>query len=77
MRDVKKTIRVGDAVMVSYPRSDVTNNPARRLEGQEFIVKSKRCIDSRGGDRIVYELYGAVSAMGKPYSFLTDELTRV
>ena len=77
MTEIKKTIRIGDAVMVSYPLSDVTNNPARKLNGQEFIVKSKRCIDSRGGDRMLYELYGAVSNMGVPYSFLTDELKRL
>lgn len=70
-------IMPGDNVLVSYPSSDGFNNPAKKLHGQEFIVKDRRRISSRGGDRTVYELYGAVSDMGVPYIFLEDELVRL
>lgn len=52
MAEVKKTIRVGDLVKVCYPESDITNNPARRLDGQEFIVKSKRPSQTKAEIRI-------------------------
>lgn len=73
------TIRVGDTVMVCYPINEKTNNPAHALDGQEFIVKSKRQLsrNGKGGDRYLYELYGAESKEGVPYSFLTDELIRL
>lgn len=70
-----KNIKVGDLVMVAYPVSEKTNNPAHELDGQQFVVKTKRkpkC--KKGGDIYIYELHGAVSKAGKPYSFLTDEL---
>lgn len=73
------TIRAGDTVMVCYPINEKTNNPAHALDGQEFIVKSKRQLsrNGKGGDRYLYELYGAESKEGVPYSFLTDELIRL
>ena len=67
----------GDTVLVSYPPGDSFNNPAKRLNGQEFIVKERRRISSRGGNRTVYELYGAVSDMGIPYNSLEDELVKL
>ena len=72
-------IRIGDLVMVTYPTGEQTSNPAHSLDGQQFIVKSKRQLsrNGKGGDRYLYELYGAVSDMGVPYSFLTDELIRL
>ena len=71
-------IRVGDLVMVAFPVGEKTNNPAHRLDGEQFVVKSKRkprC--NKGGDIYLYELYGAESKAGVPYSFLTDELIKL
>lgn len=68
-------IKEGDLVMVSYPMSEKTNNPAHSLDGEQFVVKTKRkpkC--NKGGDIYLYELYGAESKKGVPYEFLTDEL---
>ena len=68
-------IRIGDLVMVAYPTAEQTNNPAHKLDGEQFVVKTKRkpkC--NKGGDVYLYELYGAESKAGVPYSFLTDEL---
>ena len=71
-------ISVNDLVMVAFPVGEKTNNPAHRLDGEQFVVKSKRkprC--NKGGDIYLYELYGAESKAGKPYTFLTDELIRL
>lgn len=72
-------IQEGDSVMVAYPLGEKTLNPAHRLDGEQFVVKSKRMVDhnSKGGDRYVYELYGASSDEGMPYAFLTDELIKL
>lgn len=71
-------IQEGDLVMVSYSISEKTNNPARRLDGQQFVVKTKHKPNvTKGGDIYLYELYGAVSKAGVPYSFLTDELIKL
>ena len=71
-------IREGDLVMVAYPASEKTNNPAHRLDGQQFVVKSRRRPNvSKGGDIYLFELFGAESKAGKPYSFLTDELIKL
>lgn len=73
-----KSIQEGDLVMVAYPMSEKTNNPAHELDGQQFVVKTKRKpMAKKGGDIYIYELYGAVSRKGVPYSFLTDELIRI
>ena len=73
-----KKIRVGDLVMVAYPASEKTNNPAHRLDGQQFVVKSRRRPNvTKGGDVYIFELFGAESKAGKPYSFLTDELIKL
>ena len=68
-----------DIVLVRFPLGEQTNNPAHRLDGEQFVVKSKRMAGgySKGGDKYIYELHGAVSDMGVPYSFLTDELIRI
>lgn len=71
-------INVSDLVMVAYPTGEQTNNPAHRLDGEQFVVKTKRkpkC--NKGGDVYLYELHGAVSKAGKPYAFLTDELIKL
>ena len=71
-------IREGDLVMVAYPASEKTNNPAHRLDGQQFVVKSRRRPNvTKGGDIYLFELFGAESKAGKPYSFLTDELIKL
>ena len=73
-----RRIDPGDLVMVAYPASEKTNNPAHRLDGQQFVVKSRRRPNiSKGGDVYVFELFGAESKAGKPYSFLTDELIKL
>lgn len=70
-----RKIRVGDLVMVAFPVGEKTNNPAHRLDGEQFVVKRKRKpICNKGGDIYLYELAGAVSKAGVPYSFLTEEL---
>lgn len=70
-----KNIKVGDLVMVAYPVSEKTNNPAHALDGEQYVVKTKRKPKrNKGGDIYIYELDGAVSKAGKPYVFLTDEL---
>ena len=71
-------IREGDLVTVAYPASEKTNNPAHRLDGQQFVVKSRhRPNVSKGGDIYLFELFGAESKAGKPYTFLTDELIKL
>lgn len=74
-----RNIRVGDLVMVAFPVGEKTNNPAHKFDGEQFVVKTKRkpinC--KKGGDTYLYELHGAVSKAGKPYSFLTDELIKL
>ena len=67
-----------DIVLVRFPLGEQTNTPAHRLDGEQFVVKSKRkprC--NKGGDIYLYELYGAESKAGKPYVFLSDELIRL
>ena len=71
-------IREGDLVMVSYPVSEKTNNPAHRLDGQQFVVKKRyRPNVNKGGDVYLFELFGAESKRGIPYSFLSDELIKL
>ena len=73
-----RQINEGDLVKVCYPMTDKTNNPARILDGEEFVVKSKhKASNFKGGDTYVYTLYGAASKAGVPYSFLTDELIKL
>lgn len=73
-----KRIDPGDLVMVAYPASEKTNNPAHRLDGQQFVVKSRRRpLCNKGRDIYLFELFGAESKAGKPYSFLTDELIKL
>lgn len=71
-------IMAGDLVLVSYTASE-KNNPAHKLNGEQFVVKTKRKVNAygKGGDSYIYTLYGAESKKGVPYSFLTDELIRI
>ena len=70
-------IKVGDTVLVKYPATEKTNNPARCFDGQEFVVKRKRIITTSPSNKVYYELYGAVSKYGVPYAFLEDELIKL
>lgn len=71
-------IQEGDLVMVCYPVGEKTNNPAHSLDGEQFMVKTKRKPNvTKGGDIYLYELYGAESKAGTPYTFLSDELIRL
>ena len=73
-----KSIQEGDLVMVAFPVSEKTNNPAHRLDGEEFVVKTKRKpVCKKGGDIYLYELFGAASKAGVPYTFLSDELIKL
>lgn len=76
---MSEKISCGDPVMICYTNGEQTNNPAHELDGQQFVVKSKRMAGEifKGGDKYIYELHGAVSNMGVPYAFLTDELIRI
>lgn len=75
---ISDKIMVNDIVMVTYPVGEKTNNPAHKLDGQQFVVKTKRKpLCSKGGDIYLYELFGATSNEGVPYSFLTDELIKL
>ena len=58
-------IQEGDSVMVAYPLGEKTLNPAHRLDGEQFVVKTKRKAKTdKGGDTYLYELEGAVSSEG-------------
>ena len=71
-------INVSDLVMVTYPYKEQTNNPAHKLNGEKFIVKTKHKPDcNKGGDIYLYTLHGAESKKGVPYSFLTEELIKI
>ena len=75
---ISDKIMVNDIVMVTYPVGEKTNNPAHKLDGQQFVVKTKRKpLCNKGGDIYLYELFGATSKEGVPYSFLTDELIKL
>ena len=70
--------RASDDEMVSFPLSDKTNNPAHSLNGEQFVVKARHKPNvNKGGDIYLYELHGAKSKAGVPYSFLTDELIKL
>ena len=71
-------IQEGDSVMAAYPLGEQTFNPAHKLDGAEFVVRSKRKANTnKGGDTYLYELEGAVSSEGLPFVFLTDELIKL
>lgn len=77
---MSEKISCGDPVMICYTNGEQTNNPARKLNGQEFTVKRiHRVADNKNSKatRVYYELYGAKSDMGIPYAFLEDELVKL
>lgn len=72
------SIQEGDLIMVCYPLSEKSNNPAHKFDGEQFVVKTKRRANTdKGGDTYLYELEGAVSSEGLPFVFLTDELIKL
>lgn len=76
MTEADKKIGVGDLVVVYYPTSDQTNNPARKFNGEQFVVKTV-LLPKRANGRRQYTLYGAESSAGMPYWFLEDELVKL
>lgn len=73
-------INVGDSVMVSYTPGEQTNDPARKLDGQTFIVKSKHQVVGHKNTRVskhYFELNGAVSEYGIHYGFREEELIKL
>lgn len=71
-------LSMGDKVKVYFPPSDKFNNPAKKLQGQEFVVKSRKYMyKGKTNGHCFYQLYGAESDMGVPYTFLEEELIRI
>jgi len=66
-----KKYKKGAQVLVQILSDGQTNNPATRLNGQVFELKSKHHVTPT---RWYWELEGAVSEMGVPYGFLEEEL---
>lgn len=70
----KKRVLPGALVMVSFPiENEQTKNPAKKFDGQEFVVKTKHITPGRI-PKPQFTLYGA-EVNGLPYWFLEDELT--
>ena len=73
-------IQAGDLVIVSFPVGDKTNNPSKKLNGQQFVVKLiHRVAENKNAKvtRVYYELFGAVSRKGIPYAFLEEQLIKL
>lgn len=71
-------LSMGDKVKVCFPPSDKWNNPAKKYQGQEFVVKKRKFLfNSKTSGHCCYELYGAESEFGIPYTFLEDELIKL
>ena len=70
-------IAPGDLVLVRYPVSEKTSNPAHKLDGQQFVVRVRKTINHGTAARSYYELYGAESKRGVPFAFLEDELIKL
>ena len=71
-------ITVGSKVIVAYPSDgQFLNDPARKLNGEEFVVKEKKTIMVGSHPRWYWELYGAESEYGIPYGFCEEDLIRI
>lgn len=71
-------IQLGSMVQVDFDNDACLNDPARKLSGQTFVVKAKKTFRSRNSTYTrIYELYGAESKKGMPYSFLEENLKLV
>ena len=75
--NARTPIKPGDLVIVNYPMHEQTSNPARRLNGEQFVVKKRKVICTRPANRVYFELYGAKSKAGVPYAFLEEELIKI
>lgn len=74
----RNTIIPGVRVRVTYAMNRWTNDPAKKLDGFETIVKRKKWIPLTNSTfRPYYELYGAESDFGIPYAFCEEDLTRI
>ena len=65
-------LRLGQMVMVCYPIGERWHNPAHKLDGLKFVIKTKHQPYSTWKPQ--YTLFEANSDAGKPYWFLEDEL---
>ena len=71
-------ITSGTKVMVSFSDAgQFLNDPARKYNGMEFVVKRKKTIMAGKMPRWYYELYGAESDMGIPYGFCEEDLIKL
>lgn len=66
-----KKYKPGTQVLVQILLDGQTNNPAAKLNGQVFELKSKHHVTPF---KWYWELDGAVSDEGVPYGFLEEEL---
>lgn len=72
-------ITIGDRVMVAFPGTYNFNDPAKRLNGREYVVKSVNHIRDtyQRANRKYYELYGAESKFGINYAFTEETLVKL
>lgn len=74
-------IKPGDTVRVNFePGDQFTGDPARRFNGQELKVVSKRDVTYGVYGHIKgteYYLEGAESSYGLPYAFVAERLERM
>lgn len=71
-------IAVGSLVRVAYPTDgQFANDPARKYDGKEFVVKRKKFITGGRYPRWYFELYGAESNKGVPYGFCEEDLIKI
>lgn len=77
MTEAERTkITVGDEVMVCFSTSDQTHDPARKFNGEKFIVK--KIVMPKGPNmRKQFMLYGANSDAGLPFWFLEEDLVKL
>lgn len=76
----RETINEGDLVMVAFPMSDKTNNPAKKLDGMQFTVRRKHLVNESMNAKITrhyFELNRAVSDLGIYYAFCEDQLIKL
>ena len=74
----REKITVGSKVIVAYPSDgQFLNDPARKYDGKEFVVKRKKVIMVGRVPSWYWELYGAESDMGVPYGFCEEDLIRI
>lgn len=71
-------INLGSVVEVVFPvTKSGTKDPAFKFNGRCFVVKSRRSIRMSTDSSFVYELYGAESEYGFPYTFREENLKEV